>query len=79
MPIHASAKDLQTTLDILVPWLAFAYGIVMVFVFQSPRLMELARTRIPEPFRSRFLAHGALGWVCLVVGGLWILQSLWLA
>jgi hypothetical protein len=51
----------------------------MVFVFQSPTFVKLAETRLPEPHRSRFLAHAGLGWICLFVGGLWILQGLWLS
>jgi hypothetical protein len=70
---------LHETLDKLVPWTAFVYGVVMVFVFQSPMLLRLAETRIPEPHRSRFLAHMPLAWVCLFVGGLWILQDIWVS
>ena len=66
-------------LDKVVPWVSFAYGCLMVFVFQSPTLVKLAETRLPEPHRSRFLAHAGLGWICLFVGGLWILQGLWLS
>lgn len=78
MPFSASPNELQVLLDNLVPWVAFGYGCIMVFVMQNPTLMHLARTRIPEPHRSRFLAHSLMGWVCLFAGGLWIVQSLWL-
>lgn len=66
-----------TILDAIVPWVAFLYGCVMIFVFQNQTLMKLAETRIPEPHRSRFLSNIRLGWVSFVVGGVWILQNLW--
>jgi hypothetical protein len=74
---YETALPLHETLDKLVPWIAFAYGCVMVFVFQHPSLLKLAETRIPEPHRTRFFAHLPLAWICLFAGGLWILQDLW--
>ncbi|MBN8539082.1 MAG: hypothetical protein J0L82_01750 [Deltaproteobacteria bacterium] len=65
------------TLDKIVPWLAFAYGAVMILVLSQPKLIQLANERLPEPHRSRFLAHGPLAWICLFVGATWILQGLW--
>lgn len=64
-------------LDSLVPWVAFIYGSIMIFVFQNQTLVKLAETRIPEPHRSRFLSNIRLGWVSFVVGGVWIIQNLW--
>jgi hypothetical protein len=73
---------LQETLDKLVPWLAFSYGAIMVFVLQflmdRPQFSQMARERIPEPHRTRFLAHLPLAWICLLAGSAWILQGLWL-
>ncbi len=77
MPPYETANSLHETLDKLVPWIAFAYGCIMVFVFQHPTLLKLAQTRIPEPHRTRFFSHLPLAWICLFAGGLWILQDLW--
>lgn len=77
MGLHDSAIPLHETLDKLIPWIAFAYGCFMVFVFQHPSMLKLAETRIPEPHRTRFFSHLPLAWICLFAGGLWILQDLW--
>lgn len=75
--IYMASHALHEWLDKLVPWVAFGYGCIMIFVFQQPALVKLAQTRIPEPHRSRFLSHMPLAWICLFAGGLWILQDLW--
>ena len=77
MNSYDQATALHETLDKLVPWVAFGYGALMIFVAQQPALMKLAETRIPEPHRSRFLSHIPLAWGCLFAGGIWILQDLW--
>ncbi len=74
---------LHETLDKIIPWLAFGYGAVMIFVLQilmdSPAFAKMANERIPEPHRSRFFSHLPLAWICLLVGSAWILQGLWLS
>jgi hypothetical protein len=66
----------MSELDQAVPIVAFIYGVVILLITSNAKLMELAQTHFQyaEIFRSR----RALAFVCLVVGGLWTLQNIWL-
>jgi hypothetical protein len=65
-------------LDLYVPWLAFAYGAMMLVVLSQPKLMAIAEQRLPPPLLAQFRAHQKLAWICLLVGSIWLLQSAWL-
>ena len=65
-------------LDLIFPFLCFAYGAVMTFTLNSPVLSKIADDRLPGPMLEQFRAHRTLGMICLAVGSVWILQNLWL-
>lgn len=65
-------------LDLLFPFVVFGYGAVMTFVLHTPALSDLAETRLPANVCAQIKAHKGFGLLCLVVGGLWSLQNLWL-
>lgn len=69
---------LPERLDFLFPFVVLGYGAVMTLVLNSPLLSELAETRLPAALHQQLKAHRALGLICLVVGGFWSLQNLWL-
>jgi len=69
---------LPQTLDNVFPFVVLGYGVVMTAVLNSP-LLGLAETRLPRRVSERFLAHRTLALLCLGVGFLWSMQSLWLA
>lgn len=64
-------------LDFLFPFVVLAYGALMTFVLNSEFLMKLAQKRFPQELVQQMNVHRHLGLVCLVVGGLWSLQNLW--
>ncbi len=65
-------------LDLLFPFVVFAYGAILTFVLHHPRMIELAESRLPEQLRQQMKAHRGFGLLCLVLGGFWSLQNLWL-
>jgi hypothetical protein len=65
-------------LDLLFPFIVFGYGALITFVLNQPVLERLAETRLPPPMRAQLQAHRGLALFCLVAGGLWSLQNLWL-
>ncbi len=65
-------------LDLFFPFLVFAYGAIMTLVLHLRPLSELAETRLPPALGQQLKAHRGLGLLCLVVGGLWSVQNLWL-
>lgn len=65
-------------LDLIFPFFVFAYGAVMTLVLNTPLLSELAETRLPYAMSQQLKAHRGLGLICLIVGGAWSLQNLWL-
>lgn len=69
---------LPEKLDLIFPFLVFAYGAILTFVLHHPKLIELAETRLPYEIRQQMRAHRGLGLLCLVLGGLWSLQNLWI-
>ena len=64
------------TLDILTMWMAFVYGVVLFFVLEIPYFKRV-ESRVPELFLM-LRQHQPIALVCFWVGGLWILQDLWL-
>ena len=65
-------------LDLIFPFFVFAYGAIMTFTLHHPKLQELAETRLPYAVAQQMKAHKSLGLICLVVGGMWSLQNIWL-
>ena len=66
-------------LDLLFPYVCFFYGAVMTFVLNSSALSRIADESFPSELLANYRSHRGLALVCLVVGGAWILQNLWLA
>jgi hypothetical protein len=75
----ASSSSMITKLDLLFPYLCFLYGAVMTFVLNSSRLSRIADQRLSSELLATYRGHRGLALVCLVVGGAWILQNLWVA
>jgi hypothetical protein len=65
-------------LDLIFPFVIFGYGAIMTGVLNTPALTELAEKRLPYAMRQQLTAHRGLGLFCLIAGGLWSLQNLWL-
>lgn len=65
-------------LDEIFPFIVFCYGLIIVFVLTNPKLLEMAEKRMPSPVWSQMAQKRPLGLICVVVGGLWSLQNLWL-
>jgi hypothetical protein len=65
-------------LDHIFPYVIFIYGILCVLVLSSDTLLRLGRERMPADLWTRFQSHKIFAWISAVVGGLWILQNLWL-
>lgn len=66
-------------LDLFFPYVMFAYGALVTFVLSSEKLMKLAEERMPAAYRQRLVGAQVLANLSLWLGGLWILQNLWLA
>jgi hypothetical protein len=66
-------------LDFFFPFVIFAYGAVMTFIFNTPKLLTLAEERLAPELYQQFKTRKALGTICLIVGGLWAMQNLWLS
>lgn len=67
------------TLDLIFPFFVFAYGALVTTVLNLRVFTELAERRLPQPLMNQLEAHRWLALFCLVVGGLWSLQNVWLA
>lgn len=66
-------------LDLIFPYVMFAYGALITLVLNSEKLMQLAEQRMPSVYRERLMGARVLANLCLWLGGIWILQNLWLA
>ncbi|MCB0349628.1 MAG: hypothetical protein KDD38_00495 [Bdellovibrionales bacterium] len=66
-------------LDFIFPFIILAYGALMTFVLNSPKLMQIAEERFPTSLVQQMNMHRTLGIVCLVMGALWSLQNIWQA
>lgn len=69
---------LADKLDLIFPFFVFAYGALMTFILHSEFFTELAEHRLPPAIYTQMRAHRGLGLICLLVGGFWSLQNLWL-
>ena len=65
-------------LDYYFPFIVLFYGLIVSFVLNTPTLVRLAENRLDPRLREQFLAHRGLAILCLVVGGAWSLQNIWL-
>ena len=65
------------TLDNIFPFVVLGYGTITTAVLNSP-LLDVAETRLPAKMTEQLKAHRTLALICLGVGFLWSLQSLWL-
>jgi hypothetical protein len=65
-------------LDFIFPFVVFGYGCVVLFILNNPKLLALAEERMPDKLFQQIKARRAIGALCLIVGGLWSLQNLWL-
>lgn len=66
------------SLDLLFPKIVLFYGFFVTWVLHSPRLWQGAEQRLPGTLLHQLKLHRGLALVCLVVGGLWTLQLIWL-
>lgn len=64
-------------IDLIFPFVVFAYGIIMTFTLHNKFLMDLAHKKLPTQVQSLFTQHRVMGLVCFYVGGLWTLQNVW--
>ena len=64
------------TLDSLTMWIAFCYGLTLFFVLELP-VLKRVESRAPELFLI-LRQHQPIAMLCLWVGGLWILQEMWI-
>jgi hypothetical protein len=65
-------------LDFIFPFVIFGYGGIVVFILNNPKLLALAEERMPHTLYEQIKARRPLGALCLIIGGLWSLQNLWL-
>lgn len=65
-------------LDFYFPFFVMTYGLMVTVVLSLPTLVRLAEQRLSEPILRQLMGHRMLALVCLVCGGLWSLQNLWL-
>lgn len=65
-------------LDAIFPWIVLLYGFVITFVLNQESLVTLAERRLDQTLLRNLQAHRGIAFVCLVVGGLWTLQNLWI-
>lgn len=65
-------------LDALFPFVVLTYGALLTFVLNNDKLMSLAEQKFPSQLVRQMNGHRILAIVCLFVGSLWSLQSLWL-
>lgn len=66
-------------LDLIFPFVVLAYGAIMTVVLHTPFFEGLAEERLPVALRQQLLKHRGFGLFCLLAGGLWTLQNLWLS
>lgn len=65
-------------LDAIFPWVVLLYGFVVTFVLNQEGLMKIAEQRMDGTLLKNLQGHRAIAFVCLIVGGLWTLQNVWI-
>lgn len=63
-------------LDQWVPWVSVAYGAIGTAVLEIPFFSQHL-DRVHPLLSQQLQAHRRLALVCLCVGSLWVLQTLW--
>ena len=76
--MHRKESMTLEKLDLCFPFFVFAYGAIITLALNSPALRELAEHKLPATVRQQMQAHRALALFCLLAGGLWSLQNIWL-
>ena len=66
-------------LDFAFPFYVFAYGLIVTFILNQTALLEFAEQRLPLHLIHQLRLHRGLAVTCLVVGGAWSLQNLWVS
>ena len=61
------------------PYIVFVYGTILFFVLTNPKLEQIALDRLPQASWSYLKAHQPIAAISVIVGGMWILQRIWLA
>ena len=69
---------MPANLDHAFPYICFSYGVVMTVALNLPAVEKLADSNFPSDIVAQWRSHRGLAALCLGVGGLWILQNLWL-
>lgn len=69
---------LPEKLDLIFPFVVFAYGVIMTVILHTEFFLELAENRLPPEVTQQIKAHRGLGLLCFVLGAFWSLQNLWL-
>ena len=64
-------------LDFLFPFFVLGYGAIVTVVLHMP-IMARAEELLPPDWVGQLRAHRWLAFGCLIVGGLWSLQNIWL-
>lgn len=65
-------------IDALFPFMIFFYGALLTLVLNQPQLMAIAEQKLPMLWVRQLQKHRYLALICLIIGSLWSLQSLWL-
>jgi hypothetical protein len=65
-------------IDFIFPFVIFGYGFVVTFILNNPQLLTIAEERMSNELYQQIKGRKALGTLCLIIGGLWGLQNLWL-
>ncbi len=65
-------------LDFIFPFVIFGYGALMTMVWSRPDLIKLGQNQLLGEIWAQIRPKRFLGLLCLVVGGLWSLQNIWL-
>ncbi len=64
-------------LDLVFPFVVFAYGVVMTVVLHAPIFAVLAEQRLSPQMREQLEKHRGFSVISLILGGFWTLQNLW--
>ncbi len=70
---------LPAALDNAFPYICFTYGVVMTVALNLHVIEKLAHSKLSPDVVAQWRSHRGLAAICMGVGGLWILQNLWLA
>jgi hypothetical protein len=63
-------------LDFIFPFIVFLYGLIVVFVLETPFLVKIGQEKMGTAFQN-LARHKSLAWICFFVGGLWAAQNIW--